>query len=85
MDVPPIPASVMPESQARAVLRVHQGDGLETWLSNQSWQAAEDGSWRVAPDRDGWTFRVEGVPGGSVRVIARAPKAGPVTAWLIAP
>ena len=34
-------------------------------------------------DRDGWTYRVEGVPGEAVRVVARAPEAGSVTCWLI--
>jgi hypothetical protein len=48
-------------------------------------QAAEDGSWRVTPDRDGWTYRVEGVPGDAVRVVERAPAAGPVTSWLVGP
>ena len=66
------------------MLRAHQGDGLEAWVADQAWQAAEDGSWRVEPDRDGWAFRVEAVPGGTVRMIARAPEAGPVTGWLIA-
>ena len=85
MELPPIPVTVIPEGQARALLQAHQGDGLEAWIADQPWQAAEDGSWRVEPDRDGWTFRVEGMPGGTVRVIARAPETGPVTAWLIAP
>ena len=83
MELAPIPAAVISEGEVRAVLRAHQGDGLEAWVADQPWQAAEDGSWRVEPSRDGWTFRVEGVPGGTVRVIARAPEAGPVTAWLI--
>ena len=84
MELVPIPSTVIPETQARAVLRAHQGDGLEAWVADQAWQAAEDGSWRVEPDRDGWNFRVEAVPGGTVRTIARAPEAGPVPAWLIA-
>jgi hypothetical protein len=85
MELPPVSATVIPETQARAVLRAHQGDGLEAWVADQPWQAAEDGSWRVAPNRDGWTFRVEGVPGGIVRVIARAPEAGAFTSWLVGP
>ena len=83
MELTPIPATVIPETQARAVLRAHQGDGLEAWVADQAWQAAEDGSWRVEPDRDGWTFRVEAVPGGTVRVIMRAPASGPITSWLV--
>jgi hypothetical protein len=71
------------EAQARAMLQAHPGDGLETWLADQPWHEAEDGSWRVEPDRNGWTFRVDGLPGQAVRVVARAPEAGPITAWLI--
>jgi hypothetical protein len=37
----------------------------------------------VEPERDGCTYRVEGVPGHAVRVIERAPGAGAVTSWLI--
>jgi hypothetical protein len=80
-----IPAIVLPEGEARTLLRAHPGDGLEAWLADQAWHAAVDGSWLVEPDRDGWTFRVEGVPGQVVRVVARAPKAGPVTSWLVGP
>jgi hypothetical protein len=84
MDMPSISATTVPEAQARLGLRAYPGDGLEEWLATQPWQAAEDGSWRVTPDRDGWTYRVEGVPGGAVRVVERAP-AGPVTSWLVGP
>lgn len=52
MELPSIPATVMPEAQVRGALRAHQGDGLEAWMADQAWQAAEDGSWRVEPDRD---------------------------------
>ena len=85
MDTPPDfdPTDLWREGQARAVLRGHAGDGLETWLADQRWRAALDGSWRVEPERDGCTYRVEGVPGQAVRVIERAPAAGPVTSWLI--
>jgi hypothetical protein len=72
------------EGQARALLRSHPGDGLEAWLAEQRWRAALDGSWLVEPaDRDGWTYRVEGVPGEAVRVVARAPEASSVTSWLV--
>jgi hypothetical protein len=78
------PTSMPPEGQARALLRGHPGDGLETWLAEQRWRAALDGSWTVEPARDGRTYRVEGVPGRrSVRVIERASVAGAVTSWLI--
>jgi hypothetical protein len=78
------PTSMPPEGQARALLRGHPGNGLEAWLADQRWRAAQDGfSWLVEADRDGWTYRVEGVPGQAVRVIARAPEAGAVTSWLI--
>ena len=79
----PVLAGIPPESQARALLRSHPGDGLEAWLADQRWQSAQDGSWLVEPARDGWTYRVEGLPGEAVRVVARAPAAGAVTAWLI--
>jgi hypothetical protein len=69
------------EYQARA-LRSHPGDGLEAWLADQRWRAALDG-WLVEPARDGWTYRVEGVPSEAVRIIARAPEAGSVTSWLV--
>ena len=79
-------AAAPPEGCARAVLRAHPGDGLEAWLAGQPWRATADGSWRVEPDRAGWTFRVEGVPGRAVRVVAKAPgSAGSVTAWLVGP
>ena len=42
-----------------------------------------DGSWLVAAEREGCTYRVEGVPGEAVRVVARAPEAGAVTSWLV--
>jgi hypothetical protein len=85
MDTPPDfdPTNMPLEDRARAVLRDHPGDGLEAWLADQRWRAALDGSWVVEPDRDGCTYRVEGVPGQAVRVIERAPAAGPVTSWLI--
>ena len=80
----PVPTAMPEESKARALLRSHPGDGLEAWLADQRWRAAlDDGSWLVEPARDGWTYRVEGVPGEAVRVVARAPKVGSVTSWLI--
>jgi hypothetical protein len=81
MELPSIPVTVVSESHARTQLREHPGDGLEAWLADQPWQPAEDGSWRVEPARDGWTYRVEGLISQSVRVVARSP-AGAVTAWL---
>ena len=78
-----VPTAMPPEGYARALLRSHPGDGLEAWLADQRWRAALDGSWVVEPDRDGRTYRVEGVPGEAVRVIERAPGAGSVTSWLI--
>ena len=65
----PVPTGMPLEGQARALLRSHPGDGLETWLADQRWRAALDGSWLVEPDRDGWTYRVEGVPGQGSRMI----------------
>ena len=79
----PVPTAMPLEGQARALLRSHSGDGLEAWLAEQRWRAALDGSWLVEPDRDGWTYRVEGVPGEAVRVVARSPDIGSVTSWLI--
>ena len=83
MELPSVPAVVVSQGQARDLLRAHPGDGLEAWLADQPWQAAEDGSWRVEPARDGRTFRVEGVPDQTVRVVERAPAAGAVTSWLV--
>jgi hypothetical protein len=83
MEIPSVSAAIVSEARARTWLRTHQGDGLEAWLAEQNWHAAEDGSWRVVADRDGWTFRVEGLPGQAVRVVARAPGAGAITSWLI--
>ena len=79
----PVPTAMPLEGQARSLLRAHPGDGLEAWLAEQRWRAALDGSWTVEPDRDGWTYRVEGVPGEAVRVVERAPEAGAVTSWLV--
>ena len=84
MATPYTPAPTTPvEGQARALLRSHPGDGLEAWLADQRWRAALDGSWTVEAARDDWTYRVEGVPGEAVRVVARSPEAGAVTSWLV--
>ena len=85
MDTPPDfdPTGMPPEDQARAVLRGHPGNGLEAWLADQRWRAALDGSWRVEPERNGCTYRVEGVPGQAVRIIERGAGAAAVTSWLI--
>ncbi len=79
----PVPTAMPLEGQARSLLRAHPGDGLEAWLAEQRWRAALDGSWLVEAERDGWTYRVEGMPGEAVRVVARAPEAGAVTSWLV--
>jgi len=79
----PVPTAMPLEGQARALLRSHPGDGLETWLAEQRWRVALDGSWLVEAERAGWTYRVEGVPGEAVRVVARAPEDGGLTSWLI--
>ena len=89
MRVPPDaaagPVHVLADAEARTLLRAHPtADGLEPWLADQPWQAAVDGSWRVTREREGWTYRVEGLPGRAVRVVARAPESGSVTAWLVA-
>ena len=72
MSVPPAPIAgpvhVLAEAEARTLLRAHPTvDGLEPWLADQPWQAATDGSWRVAREREGWTYRVEGGPCGWLR------------------
>ena len=72
-----------PEGQARALLRAHPGDGLEAWLAEQRWREVMDGSLLVEAEREGCTYRVEGVPGEAVRVVARSPEAGTVTSWLV--
>ena len=79
----PVPTAMPQEHQARALLRSHPGDGLEAWLADQRWREVMDGSWMVEAEREGWTFRVEGVPGEAVRVVARSPGAGAVTSWLV--
>ena len=87
MDAPSDPdpdtTAVLPEARARALLRDHAGDGLEAWLADQRWRPALDGSWRVEPERDGCTYRVEGVPGLAVRVVEQASGAGSLMSWLI--
>ncbi len=79
----PLPTGMPQEDQARALLRSHPGDGLEAWLADQPWRVTLDGSWLVEAERGGWTYRVEGLPGEAVRVVARAPGAGAVTSWLV--
>jgi hypothetical protein len=83
MDMLSISAIVVPEQQARARLRAHPGDGLETWLADQPWRATQDGSWLVEADRGGRTYRIEGILGGSLRIVEHAPD-GAITPWLIA-
>ena len=89
MDTSPDPnpdtTAVLPEALARALLRRHAGDGLEAWLADQRWRAALDGSWVVEAERDGRTYRVEGMPsrGQAVRIVERAAAAGALTSWLI--
>ena len=75
---------LVPEAKARNWLRKHPGDGLEAWLAEQPWQAAEDGSWQVEPALNDCTYRIETVLDGGLRVVCRAPGGGPVTSWLIA-
>jgi hypothetical protein len=84
LDRSTLPAVVLPEGDARALLRGHTGDGLETWLADQRWRAAQDGSWLVEPARDGCTYRVEGMPSQTLRIIERVSDTGSVTSWLIA-
>ena len=84
MELPSVSALVS-EGQARDLLRAHPGDGLEAWLADQPWQAAEDGSWRLESARDGRIFRVEVVSGQIVWVVERAAAAGAVTSWLVGP
>jgi hypothetical protein len=79
----PVPTAMPLEGQARALLRSHPGDGLEAWLADQRWRPASDGSWLVEAARGGWTYRVEGLPGEAVRVVARSPAAGSITSWLV--
>ena len=79
----PVPTAMPLERQARALLRAHPGDGLEAWLAEQRWREVMDGSWLVAAEREGCTYRVEGVPGEAVRVVARSLEAGTVTSWLV--
>ncbi len=75
----PMPTGMPQEDQARALLRSHPRGGLEPWLAGQPWRAAPDGSWLMEAERGGWTYRVEGLPGEAVPVVARAPGAGAVT------
>ena len=79
----PVPTAMPLEGLARALLRSHPGDGLEAWLADQRWRAAPDGSWLVEAEREGWTYRVEGLPGEAVRVVERAPGTACVTSWLV--
>lgn len=79
----PVPTAMPQELQARSLLRSHSGDGLEAWLADQRWREVMDGSWLMVAERESWTYRVEGVPGEAVRVVARSPGAGAVTSWLV--
>ena len=79
----PVPTAMPLEGQTRALLRSHPGGGLGAWLAGQPWRPAPDGSWLVEAERDGWTYRVEGLPGEAVWGVARAPEAGAVTSWLV--
>jgi hypothetical protein len=79
----PVPTGMPPEKQARAQLRSFPEDSLEAWLAYQRWRPAPDGSWLVAAARDGWSYRIEGAPGGFVRVVAWAVGDGCLTSWLI--
>ncbi len=79
----PVPTGMPQEHQARALLRSHPGDGLEASLAEQRWREVMDSPWLVAAEREGWTYRVEGVPGEAVRVVARSPEAGTITSWLV--
>jgi len=71
----------MTEAEARALLRDCGGfGGLEAWVAGQRWKAAP-GGWTVGGELQGWTFKLEIVPGG-VRVSASAAGGDPAV-WVV--
>jgi hypothetical protein len=58
------------EDEARAALAAFDGlGGLERWIAEQPWEAAQDG-WRVRHPLHGWTFMVASAGAGGVRITA---------------
>ena len=72
----------MEEDQARVALAALDGlGGLERWIAEQPWEAAQDG-WTVQHPLDGWTFMVAPGGAGGVRVTAYMV-GGPPTVWFV--
>lgn len=72
----------MTETEARDLLRAHQGvGGLEPWMAAQPWRPAP-GGWQLSRDKDGWRFRLQPIEDG-LRVTAGAPDGGAPAVWLV--
>jgi hypothetical protein len=66
----------MTEEEARAALRAFVGVGnVEPWIAGRPWQVVP-GGWTVAGELEGWRFRVEPVPAGSVWRVVCCPSRG---------
>jgi hypothetical protein len=69
------------ESEARDLLRQHDGWGrIEAWIAGRRWKTAPNG-WTVEGELQGWQFQVEPIPGG-LQVNAATPGAAPAT-WVV--
>lgn len=66
----------MTKAEARTLLRDCGGfGGLEALIAGRRWQAVP-GGWTVSGELQGWSFKLEIVPGG-LRVSAHAPGGSP--------
>jgi hypothetical protein len=69
------------EAEARHLLRDCGGfGGLEAWIAERRWKVAP-GGWAVTGELQGWTFKLEIVPGG-LRVSASAAGGDPAV-WIV--
>ncbi len=72
----------MTEGEARAALTAFSGiGGLERWIAEQPWDAAQDG-WAVRHSLRGWTFIVAPAGAGEVRITAHRTGGAPAV-WFV--
>ncbi len=72
----------MTEAEARAVLAAFDAvGGLERWIAERPWEAAQDG-WVVRHPLRGWTFMVASAGTGEVRITAHMTGGSP-TVWFV--
>ena len=70
------------EDQARAALAAFDGSGgLERWIAEQPWEAAQDG-WTVRHPLRGWTFMVASAGDREVRITAYMAGGSPAV-WVV--